>query len=277
MTDSDTTFRFNRGHPYEYEALLKRIHARMSFFDDYTDDEKVFCIRHDEDWDMPYSLNLAREENKFGFRSIYFLNHTCDYFDYTQKFADQCAELIDLGHQIGLHYNALESYILNGTSIIDILSKPLDFLRNNGITVDGASAHGSRTCRENKVLNFEIWTEFENSDLACMKRSPQFDGDIGFERIPLSALSLKYDASLLHHKSYLSDSSGRIWGMVRLEPNDPGRVYDLIEYSELMRGGVAIKNNLFEVIDQFNERVDCGLMHILFHPRWWSAGGIRYK
>lgn len=260
---------FTRTQTYDYGRLMKSIEAKMCFFDEISDAEKTFCIRHDEDWDMAHSLALARAENRLGLKSVYYLNNTCDYFDYSQAFADQCKELVDLGHQVGLHYNALEEYILKGTPIIDILSKPLDFLRGNGIKVNGGSAHGSRVCRDNRVINFEIWKEFETSDVAIMKRSPKFNGDIGFERIPLSSVGFEYDASLLPHESYISDSSGRLWGMVRVDRDDPGQVYDLIEYAELMQGGVAIKSNVPEVIQYFNKHVPNGLMHILIHPKWW--------
>ena len=269
----DAKVKFKHGQPFDYEKILKRIDARMCFFDEYNDKEKAFCIRHDEDWDMRYSLDLARAENKYNLKSIYYINNTCDYFDYSQRLIDQCKEIIDLGHQIGLHYNALEEHILHGTPVVDVLSKPLDFLRSNGIKINGGSAHGSKVCRDNKVLNFEIWKEFETSHLAHMKKSPLFDGDIKIDRIPLSSVGFDYDATLVDHASYISDSSGRLWGMVRVDQNDPGRVYDLIEYAELMRGGAAIKSNIGEIIQHFNAHVDTGLMHILIHPIWWVGKG----
>ncbi|HTV71953.1 MAG TPA: hypothetical protein VMF90_25760 [Rhizobiaceae bacterium] len=268
---------FKKNLDYDYEKLLKSIEGRMAFFDDYHADEKVFCIRHDEDWSIEYSLELARAEKEYGLTSTYFLNNTCSYFDYSQDFFDKCREIVDLGHRIGLHYNALESYLTDGTPVAESLRRPLDFLRGLGIPVNLGSAHGSRVCRENKVINFEIWKEFETSDLAIMKRSPLFDGDLGFERIPLSSVGFDCDVSLLPHQSYISDSSKRLWGLVRVDPVDPGRVYDLIEYAELMRGGTAIKSNVNEVIEHFNKRVTSGLMHILIHPRWWVEEASKPK
>lgn len=260
---------FQRGQRHDFEKLFGAIDAPIRFFDGYLPEEKALCMRHDEDWDMTYSLDLARAEYEFGIQATYFLNNTCDYFDYSQQFVDQCKELIDLGHRIGLHHNALETYLLEGTPLIDNLMRPLDFLRKNGIPVTVASAHGSRVCREHKLLNFEIWREFESSFLAHVKTSPRFDGEMGIDRIALADVGLTHDVSLLDHRAYISDSSGRLWGTIRLDPEDPAPVYDLIEYAELMRGGIAVKSNVREVILQYNNWTDSGLMHVLIHPKWW--------
>lgn len=254
-----------------YRELIESIGARMVFFDDYDADEKAFCIRHDEDWDLDYSLALAEAEYEFGFRAVYFLNHSCGYFDYSRTLIDACRRLQDLGHQVGLHQNALEEHIETGRSVRDILARPLEFLRSNGIAVSGVSSHGSGVCRKHRVLNFEIWKEFEASEFAILKQSEAFDGDLGFERLPLADLDLQYDASLLSHSAYLSDSSGRLWGVYRTGSGHRSKIYDLIEYAEMMRGATVIKSNVKEIIDYFNSSTEAGLLHILWHPKFWAV------
>jgi hypothetical protein len=127
----------------EYEALISSIDANIITFNDMVDDNydadsRNVIIRHDVDVDLDRALNFAREENKLGVQSTYFLLHSSRYFDYSNEFSEKCQELIELGHNIGLHNDSLVQYFSRRKKDIqDHLNKPLDFFRENGIEIRG--------------------------------------------------------------------------------------------------------------------------------------------
>lgn len=231
--------------------------------------EKGFWLRHDEDWSMEYSLRMARWEARSGYRATYFLNHSCTYFDYSSAFLDQCKEIVALGHNIGLHTNIVEEHLLTGRPPLDILLEPLRFFADNGIEVAGAAAHGSRICSDNGLLNAEIWREFATSCCAHLKHGGRFAGVLPFERFSLADFGLRYEASILDHDAFISDSSGRLWGFYKNVAPTQNHVYDLLEYAELLNMPRVIKNNVHEVVVYFNRMMEAGFLQVLAHPKWW--------
>ncbi len=254
-----------------YKKIIDKIDGKLVHYEERDPNKRCFFVRHDEDWALEYSLDLARAEHRLGIRATYFLNHSAAYFDYSPQLADACKEIEALGHRIGLHNNAVEEFLQTGKSVVDSIGPPLDFLRSHGISVQSCSSHGSKVCRENRLLNFEIWAEFEGSELAILKTSPQFDGVLGCPRVPLSAFGLLYDCSLVAHDCYISDSSGRMWGFFRHRNNYADRIYDLSEFAEILRSPTVIKNNVNEIVSFFNTSLDAGLLQILFHPKFWQT------
>jgi hypothetical protein len=253
----------------DYVRMIRSIATDMQLCRDYQSRPKCFVIRHDEDWDIKYSLGLARAEADFGIVSSYYLNHSCAFFDYSEALAAACCEIQGLGHEIGLHQNALEVYLETGELFETILARPLAFLRDHGIAVTGTSSHGSIACQARGVANFEIWQEFERSEIANLKASRLLGGDLGAPRIPLAGVGLTYDASLMPMAAYISDSSGRLWGFYR-NTGRHDRIYDLVEFSEILRSPTVIKNNIEEIVDYFNACTDEGVLQLLLHPKWWS-------
>ena len=261
--------RFHKAPRYFYRNIIESFNVKPRHFSEFSNHETNLFLRHDEDWNIDFSIKLAELENEVDIRSTYFLNHSEPYFDYSPEFVDKCKKIVGLGHEIGIHNNALEEYYRNNTPLIDSLAKPIDFLRNNGIEIKGVSSHGSMLCQEKGTFNFEIWQEFEGSRLASLKQGERFCGEFDCERIKLSDLDLDYDASLLDNDCYISDSSGRLWGFFRVGVNYKGKVYDLIETAEIFNNASVIKHNIKEIVDITNTSMDSGLIQILFHPIWW--------
>ncbi|AHE65638.1 hypothetical protein [Legionella oakridgensis] len=264
-------FQRHRIKPFSYVEIIKSIHAEYFIYGEESVPNKGIWMRHDEDWDLNYSLKMAKLEKQLGIRATYFINHTTDYFDYSDKLLGACKEIIDCGHFIGLHNNAIEQYFKTNEPIKAILEKPLSFLRDNNIPVNGVSSHGSSFCNKNGWLNCEIWSEFNNSDLKHLKNTKQYNGNLPFDQVSLSDFDLKYEASFAENNAYISDSSGRLWGFYKNQIPEQNRLYDIIEYAEIVRAKSVIKNNINEIIYHFNQYIDYGFMQILFHPKWWIS------
>lgn len=99
-------------------ADLHRIYERVSggpgnclTFADLADPAGAppsYClIRHDLDYSLESGVELARRERDWGYRSTYFVLLACDYYNaLSGPGAKAVRDLADLGHEVGLHYDA---------------------------------------------------------------------------------------------------------------------------------------------------------------------------
>jgi len=95
-----------------YWALLSRVAAthRIVRFEDFREDEPAvpFCIlRHDVDYSPAVALRLAAQEAQRGVRATYFLLAGSSYYNLlAPEHAHFARRLTELGHEVGLHYDA---------------------------------------------------------------------------------------------------------------------------------------------------------------------------
>jgi len=163
------------------------------------DSERYFALRHDVDGPFDHALKFARAEHENGLRSTYFLHPNRGYF-YMDGFLEKCRDLESMGHEVGLHCDALEKWIETGEAgpIERFVFPHLDHLRFAGIRVVGTSAHGSQACKDRGVKAYDIWEESPNKDV----------GEI--PRISLSDYGLDYEAYFLRRDAYVTDSGCRM-------------------------------------------------------------------
>jgi len=110
-----------------------------------------------------------------------------------------CHTIIDLGHDIGFHNDALRERYITGKNIHSLIQNAVGFLRDNGIKVDGTSAHGHRYCYEYRFLNYEIWSEFkENNNEGFLEYS--------IDTYSLADYGFKYETYFLNYEVYLSEA-----------------------------------------------------------------------
>ena len=94
-----------------YWSLLSRIAAthRILRFADLREAEPAapFCIlRHDVDYSPEAALRLAEQEAARGIRATYFLLAGTSYYNLlAPEHAHVARELLQLGHEVGLHYD----------------------------------------------------------------------------------------------------------------------------------------------------------------------------
>ena len=154
-------------------------------------DEKVIALRHDIDSDLQRSLRFAQWENARGFRASYFVLHTVPYYTDKTQVNNTLHELQRLGHEIGLHNDAVTVALQQGAedpiaAAMDILEVELKVLRDEGFEIVGTAAHGSALCKEHGVNNMEV-----------------------FDRFDPEQLGLEYAAYKLHRgMNYVSDNGG---------------------------------------------------------------------
>lgn len=204
-------------------------------------DRRVIGLRHDVD-DNPGSLdaavNIAEWEAERGYRSTFFLLHTASYWREKGKLRAAAAHMEALGHEIGIHNNAVIESLETGVRPQEILFFAVNELRSYGLTVRGTVAHGDSLCQSYRVVNDEMFLGCQRPDWGAPDRVIQGKhGSLMLKPEPLGLFGLEYDANWLPRSQYLSDSGGR-WS----------RPFD-------------------EACYEFPPHQ--GQLHVLWHPDWW--------
>lgn len=199
---------------------------------------KEVFIRHDIDVSLDLALLFAREEYRSNIHSTYYLLSSSVYWKQSEEFLFKVKSIQDWGHDIGLHNNYLSVYLVENIPLKDLIKRDLDFLRENGIRIEGVAAHGSPHSSNMGYYNYEIWKEFD-----LLKNVG--GTDFSFEKVSLKDFDLKYEASFMLYDAYLSDSRGDWIGLVTkpgeakpFEPRDATDGLGIISYFNAMEKGL---------------------------------------
>lgn len=228
---------------------LEELHARLLSLADrvvpmrdiYRGDtgRRVVGLRHDVDdnqGSFDTALQMASWEFEHGYSSTYYLLHGSHYWN-----ADNLVRALqfeELGHEVGVHVNAIAEGLRLHRSPEWILLEALGDLRSVGLRVEGCVAHGDELCHKARFVNDEMFAESPRPDWGAPDRIVTWGTvAVPLEPKPRSDYHLKYDANWLPRGNYLSESGGR-WS----QP-------------------------FVEVVDTFGD----GQLHMLIHPDWWAA------
>ncbi len=93
----------------EYKTLINTSLEKGYVFSDYVDVdnyEKVIILRHDIDLSPEKALKIAEIEYELGVKSIYFLLLSTNFYNvFSKETSKIISEIIDMGHNIGLHFD----------------------------------------------------------------------------------------------------------------------------------------------------------------------------
>jgi hypothetical protein len=208
-------------------------------------DRYMIGMRHDVDNRIEPAVAFAEWENERGYRSTYFLLHSAPYWQDKSLLFESVQRIAELGHEIGLHNDAIAEAVCTGRDPIDILTEARDELNSmSPRVVAGTVAHGNRLCygEDGKVrfVNDEIFLECSRPALG---RADRVVAGVHLRSVPLASLGFLYDANWLPRSAYLSDSGGQ-WSGEGFEKVTDGFPYP----------------------DQ---------LHMLVHPDWWAQAFTR--
>lgn len=196
-------------------------------------DTDAVALRHDVDHDLGVALDMSAMERELGDRrSTYFILHTHAYCR-DDLFLDRLRQLVDDGHEIGLHLDALGAWWRGETEDpFGDLGRWLDRVRGAGIEVVASAAHGAKACYEGGFANHWIWAELRGDDPATTMNGISAEGirvdDPAFQlrypgghrversdgavidlwSLPMSSLGISYEACTVPVDRYWSDSGG---------------------------------------------------------------------
>ena len=184
-----------------FDAFLGGATAVVPMRDAPSSGKGAIALRHDIDHNLDHALLFAEWEHERGYRATYFVLHTAWYYA-EPDLEDKLLRLVELGHEVGLHHDAVaEAYrqghhnavdgsvlpIGNTTAAAEIVREELARLRGFGLDIVGMSAHGTELWKQAGVTNAFLWA----------------DGWLP------SDFGLQYEAYHLHRKAhYISDNRG---------------------------------------------------------------------
>lgn len=247
----------NERHPFTADDLSE-LDARllseaaacvaMQEIHDGNHDVAVVGLRHDVDAGhaLATAVRMAEWEADRGYRSTYFLLHTAPYWG-GAAFAESVERIVQCGHEIGIHTNALAEALRTGGDPDVILQAAINELRSLGVRVRGVAAHGDPLCIQNRTSGESTFTNYEQFVECPRPQVGASDRMIvrGAMRLklaprPLADFGLEYEA---------------LW----LGLPDPFRVSD---------SGGSWSQPFDSAVAQFADGQR--QLHLLWHPDWWS-------
>lgn len=266
--------------PYKYRYLCEKLQEGTTIrtFSDFTykkgkgkslfeippqdlEGKKTVMLRHDVDHYPELAHEMACVEASLGIRSTYFILTTDSAAKWwndkalRKNYLELIVDMQNMGHEIGLHYNFLGDYFVDGISPKENIEDTLKAFRDVGLKIIGAASHGSSRMRKilgavgkgvpypSDFVNYRIWEE-------CAPKTKKLNvGDRSLE-VPVFSLKeyyLHYETYWVTKNWYFSDSGGNFW-----LHDSPTRSSDLHPY---------------EVIPQMK---DGEVMQVLIHPIWWK-------
>lgn len=210
----------------------------------------VIGLRHDLDAGhaLATAVRMAEWEAARGYRSTYYVLHTSPYWG-TPGFRASLERIACLGHEIGIHTNALAEALRTGRDPDTILQDAINTLRGFGFPVRGVAGHGDPFCNRARAPG-EITFANDEQFVECARpKEGEPDRLITRGRVqlklrprPLADFGLDYEAIVL--------------GLPQ-----PFRFSD--------SGGKWLTPGFDETVDLFAAETDLQL-HLLIHPDWWG-------
>lgn len=201
-----------------YEKVLQSIlnihfcdiRKMCDFMDPVNPDKVAIGMRHDVDHDLVMARSMSKLEKQMGIEASYYLLHSHPFvtpayyadFDHQNKcflrhesLSEIYLELQANGSEIGLHVDGVRLYQQGIDGCQGIVTE-LNWLRKQGLKINGIAAHGSAQAYE--IENFEFFNEY--------KLSHQNYLEFKQISIPLGTLSAK-DLGIRYEANYASDTS----------------------------------------------------------------------
>ncbi|MCJ2166237.1 MULTISPECIES: sulfotransferase [unclassified Pseudodesulfovibrio] len=238
--------------------------------------EPCFFLRHDVDDDMDAALQMALLEKGHGIRASYFLlppsptQGKTNYYGTidenglrpNQTVIDQARQLIEWGHEVGLHNNIAELAVYLKRTVAEVLAEQVEFFASHGIKLVGSAAHGGPFFHENGFVSFEIFAEAGVKPGFERGRTIEVDGQVlKLHTLSQADYGFAFEAYSLPYEIGLNDSNG-MWGgkLVRHSPHP--------ELNELK--GERYLSAFREMVATAHPKSGVQTLQVLVHPEHWG-------
>ncbi len=168
---------------FTYDAYRKLIDTalkngyKICSYENVDDNDKCVILRHDIDFSPNKALEIAKIEYEMGVKSTYFVLLSTEFYNvFSIESSGIFAEILDMGHQIGLHF---------------------DEQRYKTISIEQIKEH---IYKETKILGRALSTQI---NVVSMHRPSKFTLDAS---IVLDGLINSYSHKYFKDMKYLSDS-----------------------------------------------------------------------
>lgn len=107
-------------------SLIEQSGYEIADYNNWEDTKRCVILRHDVDNDLEKALKLAQVEQSIGVKSTYFVLVTSDFYNiFSKDNSKRISEIINYGHQIGLHFDETAYFIQQGRGYDAICEKIL--------------------------------------------------------------------------------------------------------------------------------------------------------
>lgn len=101
-----STCDFTYTHYERILGLINRTDYKVTFFNEAYLNEKEFILRHDVDVDLEKAYKMALIEKKYNIKATYFILIRSPFYNIFDRYNSELIKgILDLGHQIGLHFD----------------------------------------------------------------------------------------------------------------------------------------------------------------------------
>lgn len=243
--------------------------ARVIAMEDVYDgdrDPNAIGLRHDCDagHSLSTAVKMAEWEAERSYRSTYFVLHTSPYWN-APGFCAALERIVDLGHEIGIHNDALAEALVTGRDPDTILSEAIDTLRSYGFSIRGAVGHGNALCNRDAApgelhfANDEQWDTCRRPAYGAPDRTiTRGNRTLKLNPRPLSDFGLEYEALWISNPfPFRASDSGGKWV-------NPGWDETVVKWAE-QRACFPDFTEATKAVRQ---------LHLNVHPDWWRKAFV---
>jgi hypothetical protein len=185
----------------EYGRFLDRLGGRAVVpMREFARGDGDLALRHDVDSRLESALELARLEHERGLPATYFVLHTAPYWE-SAELLPSLRRLQELGHEVGFHNDLVTlERVIGLDDAAAFLHDLLGRLRDAGIDVRGAAAHGSPWCYSFGFHNNYVFRGWDEP-------VPGFPLTEVPQKLDPAEFGLEYEAYHVPRDAYFSDSA----------------------------------------------------------------------
>jgi len=123
---------FTIKHYEEISNIIAKSQYKICFFNNCLSDfRSILILRHDVDQSLEQSVKIAKIENKYNINSTFFIWLRSPFYNiFEKKYSDIIYEIINLGHQIGLHFDESSYKIENKIDLNNYIEKEIHILKS---------------------------------------------------------------------------------------------------------------------------------------------------
>ena len=146
---------FKLSHFKEILERAKELGYVFTTFRDYekvSDSNRLIILRHDIDYSITRALEIAKIESDLNIKATYFVRlHSKDYNPFEFKVYIKLREIVKLGHELGLHFEALDVSHITAEDEINVFKREKTILEN--------------------ILNQPVYTAAQHGDFTGVSRN----------------------------------------------------------------------------------------------------------
>lgn len=120
---------FSFNHYREILTLVKEKGYQSTFFNEEIEGKQII-IRHDIDLDLDAALEMAKIESELGMKAIYFIWISSPFYNiFENRYKDIIRKIVELGHEIGLHYDETSRECNSKEELISYIDKESEIIK----------------------------------------------------------------------------------------------------------------------------------------------------